>query len=179
MHRNPVMTDIALVQVHLPSGAATIQGIVRNPDGGPIVAGSLLRRRPVVTGGSDVLLPATAPMGTAEKLDPDRWALADPAIVEVELQRRGWEIISRKEAATLLAEQGYLMRSSTQPGHVLHTDQADAATWHRRGYGPDDGLHHGPGAPGDGADPYLRLAFVVRPVVVPNDLASLPSPTSP
>lgn len=174
MPRDPIMTDIALVRVHLPSGAATIQGVVRHPDGGPIIAGSLLRRRPVSTGGSEVLFPATGPMRATETTDHSRWALTAPSIVEAALRQRGWEIITREEAAALLLAKGYSMRSSAQPGHVLHTDQADTATWHPHRAGPSDDLGDGPGdGLGDG-DGYTQLAFAAHAIVVPDDLASLP-----
>lgn len=161
MHRDPVMTDIALVQVHLPSGASTIQGIVRHPDGGPIVAGSLLRKRPVATGGSEVVFPPTAPLRDAERCDPSRWTLTEATDVEAELQARGWAVITRHDALTLLRAQGYRLRSSEQPGHAIYTDQDDNATWYPGGH---------PSEP----DPYTRLAFAVRAIVVPDDLRCLP-----
>lgn len=143
--------EIALAWVHLPSGGAAVQGIVRHPDGGPIVGGSRLRNRPVGAGGTEILLPGADPHGHASHhlLRPDQWAMATPAMVEPTLTERGWQLTSRTDAIHTLTYQGYQIRDSSQPGHVVHLDQDDDAVWH-------DWTVAGK------AFPYVQAAFVTR-----------------
>lgn len=159
---DPVLLDAAVVWVHMPSGAAALQGIVRHPDGGPILGGPAVHPRPVSTGGTRALLPgvdlsqhgrlpsqpALWPDGTTEK------ALA--AALE-----QGWRVLTRAEAVRILAAQLYRLRGSDQPGHILHSDQADERTWHPR-----------QNASGRQST-YLQVVFVARSIGVPDTPAPL------
>jgi hypothetical protein len=154
--------EIALAWVHLPSGGAAVQGIVRHPDGGPIVAGSALRNRPVGARATEVLSPGADPHTIpGQRLRSDHWAIDSPAVAEPLLAERGWQLTSRTDAILILISQGYRMRQSSEPGHVVFLDQGDNAVWH-------DWTVAGK------TFPYVRAAFVTRrlpPLVVVSDTA--------
>lgn len=175
MSSDPLLLEVALVWVHLPSGAAAVQGVVRHPDGGPMTGGSAVADRPVGAGGTEVLAQAAPPAtevlspGAQPPVhllssDPAGWAVTGPEAAQAEAERRGWRLVSRAEAARVLSVQGYRLRDSTAPGHVLHTDQADDLTWHPRQ------------GPGGRRSPFILAAFATRPVRVPDSPASLPRP---
>lgn len=156
--------EIAVAWVHLPSGAAAVQGVVRHPDGGPIVAGSALRSRPVGAGGIDVLYEGVDPTGGPRHgrapLLRSQWALTDTDGVAETLAMRGWRLMSRAEAARMLTEQGYQLRHSNASGHVLHLDLADDTIWH-------DWV-----AVSGKPFSYIQVAFVARPLASTHAAAS-------
>lgn len=178
--------DIAVAWTHLPTGSAAVHGVVRHPDGGPIVAGSLLRNRPIAAGGIEVLYEGVDPVGDPSRYHPTNpspdpgaddgdgelagmdidiaggrplrrgeWALSDTDAVTETLQMRGWTLVTRAEAARLLGRQGYRLRRSTSPGHVLYADHADEQVWH-------DWV-----AVNGQVFAYVQVAFVVRPAAPP------------
>lgn len=162
---DPARTEIALVWLHLPSGAAAIQGIVRHADGGPIVAGAAVRGRPLAAGGTEVLHNGADPTTNRFTADPRTWAVTEPDAVQEQVMLRGWQLISRRKAAAILDAQSYLLRSSSAPGHVVHEDQADDMVWHYK-------------ASRDGRpSTYTWAAFVVRPMLEPGTTPRPPTAT--
>jgi hypothetical protein len=148
----PSRVEIARVWVHLPSGAAAVQGIVRHPDGGPIVAGARFRARPIVEGGTHVL-ETGAPPNSPDNIAPlptTQWAMTDPGEIEPMLTNAGWRLITRAEAVKILIAQGYRLRDSTQAGHVAHLDLNDEVVWHAN----------------DNSFAHMQAAFVIRHVLL-------------
>jgi hypothetical protein len=148
--------ELALVWVHLPSGVAAVQGVVRNPDGGPTTGGSWVRGRPVGAGGIDVLFDGVEPPVNRLSPDPSGWAYPTPDVAQEAAQSKGWQLLTRADAVKVMIRQGYQLGSSSQPGHLLHADQADTVIWHNR-----QGV-------GSRPSPYIQAAFAVRPIQVPH-----------
>lgn len=153
---DPEVAEVALVWVHLPTGASAVQGVVRHPDGGPILAGSRMGARPVGAGGTEVLSPGVPAGHGVLTPDPATWAQTGTDTAEQAAEERGWHLLTRAQAVDVLAAQGYRLRSRLQPGHVLHSDQADESVWHDR-----QSISGRPAA-------YVRAAFVARPIRLPD-----------
>lgn len=153
MPRNADIAEVALAWLHIPSGAAVLQGIVRHPDGGPIIGGASVRHRPLAAGGAQVLLEGTDQAQVTA--NPDTWANTASNAVQELLELLGWRTIPRVEAAAILRLLGYRLRPSDAPGHVLHADHADEDIW-----------HHKPTLNGR-ACRYTLAAFAVRPLLAP------------
>lgn len=153
------IAEVALAWLHLPSGAAVLQGVVQHPDGGPIIGGAVIRDRPLKAGGSQVLIEGADPAVSRFTAHPDTWAMTGPEPVQELLELRGWRTITRVETVAILRLLGYQLRPSATPGHVIHADQGDEQIWHHK-------LRLN-----GRACRYTLATFAVRP--------ALPSPTNP
>lgn len=159
------IAEIALAWVYLPTGAAVLQGIVRHPDGGPIIGGAAVAHRPLAAGGAEVVFAGSDPDSpqTAAHCDNGGATGTDP--LQEWLVMRGWRPITRVEAAAILRLLGYRLRPSAAPGHVIHADQGDEEIW-----------HHNPILNGRAFRDTLA-AFAVRPKLAPAATPATPAAT--
>lgn len=143
--------DVGRIQLHLPSGAATIHGFIRGIDATPVPGEKTHSGHPVWMGGSWRLFEGLPPMRRRADVAPvvdlryglrgfDHygfgWAGVTTSDVSAKAERLGWRLITRRQAAALLAELGYHIpprhSSDGTPyvAAVLWDDQLDDLTWH-------------------------------------------------
>lgn len=170
---SPRLVEVGRLWLHLYTGAASVDGFARLPEGGPEVGGTMRRDRPVGEGGTERLFEGLDPTRRSTTTGPIYdmrtepagfdshgfdWAGRCTSDVQAEAERRGWRVVTRAEAGQRLLELGYRLR----PRHdgdgrrhfhdVLWLDQLDGLTWHVRE--SVDGFRH----------TSQRCAFVVREV---------------
>jgi hypothetical protein len=112
-------TGIGKAWLHLPTGSAGLIGIRPHVDGGPIAD----RSTRLLDATTPVPLPAAHPLATRTVAD-----------VEEALRARGWQVITRADAARRLLRSGYRLGHNRAAGHLLYIDDADASIWRRCRY---------------------------------------------
>ncbi|WP_173071044.1 hypothetical protein [Phytohabitans houttuyneae] len=103
--------------LHLPTGSAGLVGVRAHHDHGPIADQSARLLDPM------------------PRADGDPWSPRTAADVDAALDRWGWRVISRAEAATRLLAAGYQLGTNRSAGHLLYADDLDDTTWRPRDAG--------------------------------------------
>lgn len=149
------MTEFGLMYLHLPTGDARIRGIVPGDDAvTPEIGPKMWDALPVALGGGMLLFEGLDPMRNSTTTGPVvdlrheppafdsygfDWAGRSTSDVAAKAAEYGWRVITRVDAAELLAERGFVVparygqHAGTQPGwmhSVLWDDQVDDRTWY-------------------------------------------------
>jgi len=143
--------SVGLLTLHLRTGATTILGFVCGKNGAPEFGSPMFRARPVAEGGRITLHEGLDPMRRSTTTGPVvelrfeprgfdshgfDWAGRATSDAQADAAARGWQVITRWQAAQALTTAGYTVPSrfdtTGRPNFhtVLWEDQADNLTWH-------------------------------------------------